>query len=490
MAIQCAVCGVRNHLSGHTHDNTYYCRKCFNKTFVSCTDCSKTVERDSCISAPNNKMVCESCQDDYFCCEKCKDYYLNDNAHCVNDNYYCDDCFSENYNTCSRCEEIVHVDDCAFYDGDPYCEDCFDENYRVCANCGDANHLHDLNVDDYCPNCRDPDENEYIDLYGYSKNPRILAYEACPDSWSMHKESWENTLYMGFELEMEFNNFSDIYPIINKHLEHKYIFKHDGSIDGGGELVVTPHTLKAYRKIKFGEMLNDLKTYATSYDNNHCGLHIHVNRDSFHNNDLDKLRAFFSQNCEQLLKFSQRSKGRMQEWARFGRKWNAGWDQGKYSAIHITRNTYEFRIFRGTLDYTRFRASLEFVDALCTYVKTVGLTHCTSQNSWGCFRDYVRKNQYRFLIKQFEKDDNKELKRKGITPHKDMINRASVLRNNARSRDEIDRLISAFVQSGRGHWENDTFLFQGYILNPNLLQNDHEYSYELLQRTWTDLERR
>ena len=59
-----------------------------------------------------------------------------------------------------------------------------------------------------------------------------------------------------------------MFEISINHLKNKHIWKHDGSIDEGddhigpgGELVITPHTLQAYKKVNLKKMLKDFGFY-------------------------------------------------------------------------------------------------------------------------------------------------------------------------------------------------------------------------------------
>ena len=58
----------------------------------------------------------------------------------------------------------------------------------------------------------------------------------------------------------------------------------------------------------------------------------------------------------------------------------------RHVAINLTNeNTIEFRIFRGTLNPKRFLATLQFVDALCHFVKVVSMVTCGKY----CFREFM-----------------------------------------------------------------------------------------------------
>ena len=89
----------------------------------------------------------------------------------------------------------------------------------------------------------------------------------------------------------------------------------------------------------------------TSHQAGTCGLHIHVNRDAFGNTEglqdvrIARILYFFEKNWEELLKFSRRTQGQLNQWAaRYGYKdqpreildhAKKGGEGGRYSCVNL-----------------------------------------------------------------------------------------------------------------------------------------------------------
>jgi len=353
-----------------------------------CPSCDRT--RDSLGS-------CESCHEGI--CSSC----LNDCNECGSD--YCDECLT----VCISCDHSI-------------CSDCYISCYNcgenICSSCQNYSENDDHT---YCSSCYEEIENGKNNcgsLTEFSDNPRMLEHD-CKPEWTFHKEAYENTLYLGVELETEFNNDKEqtFFDITKKYLEDKHIWKQDGSLECGGELVITPHTLLAYKKIDLRNMLKDMQSNgAQSFDAERCGLHIHVNKNELEKEDIDKIQLFFSRNKGVLKKFTQRTSSTLERWANiptwetYTDNLNAPWKHQllnivkKYNDRYVAVNTQndetiEFRLFRGTLDYKRFKATLHFVDAICHFVKLHGTLACCNEESWTNFLTYLEQsNRYIFLL--------------------------------------------------------------------------------------------
>ena len=112
-----------------------------------------------------------------------------------------------------------------------------------------------------------------------------------------------------------------------------------------------------------------------------CGLHVHISREAFGESVLEqeasiaRLLFFVEKNWNELLKFSRRTNRQLERWAaRYGYKDTPKemMDQaknhrlGRYTCVNLTNaNTIEIRIFRGTLKYNTFLATLQLVNRLC-----------------------------------------------------------------------------------------------------------------------------
>jgi len=401
-------------------NNRLYFRN--NISFGVCSECGELLDKDN-IEVYNNYMYCDTCYDDKFgtCCN-CGDIIDNDELREGTDgNMYCDKCFAIFFTFCEGCEDVI--DNPHAYtgiDGCCYCENCFYDRYSTCQRCGDTVYQDDLYYDEdndeyLCQNCYD---GGLIHSHAYKPDPVF------------QKEKWENTLYTGFELEVERKQgesrkvFAEDLTnyLTNKHIDNRFYFKNDSSIQNGFEIVSHPTTLKAYKKYNLKDMLEFIKKYATSHDNGNCGLHFHINADFFKNRrEIHKLILFFNNCYTQLKKFSKRTDSQIRNYCKFK---NFGYDDYKffenknrglciyndddgepdrYMAVNLTNEeTVEIRIFRGTLRYDRFLADLQFIDAIAHFVKIASFRSMT----WAKFIEYLRyTNRYNHLEKFLKQEE-------------------------------------------------------------------------------------
>lgn len=117
---------------------------------------------------------------------------------------------------------------------------------------------------------------------------------------------------------------------------------------------------------------------------NICGLHVHVSRAAFGETEeqqeqedaIARVLYFFEKRWEELLKFSRRTRGQLEQWAaRYGHKdqpgeilehAKKGGGGGRYFCVNLqNREPVEFRMFRGTLKYNTLIATLQLVNRIC-----------------------------------------------------------------------------------------------------------------------------
>ena len=155
-------------------------------------------------------------------------------------------------------------------------------------------------------------------------------------------------------------------------------------------------------------------------------MHIHVNKSALTNLDIFKIVYFVFGNPDFIKIISQRNWNQINRWASvkiddFLRytsnpkekikilsevaKSKSG---GSRVAINLqNRNTIEFRIFRGTLNWSSYQKNVEFVHSLVSWCKSVSLKHIQDKDSVFSFLDYLTKNQSEyphlilFLFKRF-----------------------------------------------------------------------------------------
>ena len=256
------------------------------------------------------------------------------------------------------------------------CQSCYEEHYNRCTSCGRLIHEDDANYSDgfaYCDDCYENDRHEWIEDYDYRPSP-IFYGEGQP--------------HYGVELEIDCggeydSNAEDFHDIANRTCEHLY-FKHDGSLEDGIEIVSHPATLQYHLTgIPWRSVMKRARELKyLSHSANTCGLHVHINRAALgdtveeQENTIGRIVYFFEKHWSQILCFSCRTEGQANRWAaRYGCSIENPKETlkdaktsclGRYTAVNLSNHlTVELRIFRGTLRYETFVATLQFVDKLC-----------------------------------------------------------------------------------------------------------------------------
>lgn len=215
----------------------------------------------------------------------------------------------------------------------------------------------------------------------------IKSWSYVPNEFILHKVSNEEDLYLGVELEIDCggedeDNAKYVYDTMNNSGEHIYC-KHDGSLSDGFEIVTHPCTLEYHKQLEYEEMFDWLvKNKYRSHDTLTCGMHVHINRSYFGNDKLtrdlciSKLLYLFEKYWDKVELISRRSSNR------FARRFLLEEDEtpidlyaksqasDKYGAINLKhKDTVEIRIFKGTLNYSIYICTLEFVSVMAKISK-------------------------------------------------------------------------------------------------------------------------
>ena len=218
------------------------------KEEVICSHCGEVIEGN--YIEIDGQILCHNCADDLTAiCDYCGSRIWRDNAYGDDYTDLCSNCYHNHYSRCCCCDALVHESDVYHLDGDDYCHDCYDEE------CDKMHHIHD---------------------YGYKPNPQFYG---------------DSDRYFGIELEIDGAGKDDGYAeelldIANEKSEHIYI-KSDGSLNDGMEIVSHPMSLDYHREFCWYEIMKKAVNLGyRSHQTSTCGLHIHVNRDSFSDNQL------------------------------------------------------------------------------------------------------------------------------------------------------------------------------------------------------------
>jgi len=294
------------------------------------------------------------------------------------------------------------------------CYDCIDTS-TVCDGCGDRIHLYDVFVDNstdetLCESCYDSrshgsddeydeddeDCEEYIKNYNYKPSP--IFYSDEDNDSKFHKDSMSTKQpYFGVELEVDQTSSrrariepTDMAKKLMEEIEEfndRFYIKYDGSLNNGLEIVSHPHTYSQHFNTSYWRQIftKCIANGFTSHDASTCGLHFHINRDSLGNTREERSDTAFRMVLltevmwNDFVKFSRRTGfhycSKHNVWEKkdsFDKfKDKARSNLSRYNAMNISNpNTVEFRLCRGTLNFTTFMASLQF-----TYmIRLVALT--------------------------------------------------------------------------------------------------------------------
>lgn len=319
--------------------------------------------------------------EEFICCTLCNAELTEDDPYSMDDESFFIACAEDNTIICSRCGEHIWDNDNAGDTDMPLCNSCYDYHYTSCIRCGCIVANEDTyytegdedNDNPYCYNCYDRyDRNTYLRCYNYKPNPIFHG---------------EGPRYFGIELEIDNagkneENAEILYRLGNKRESHIYI-KADSSLDNGLEIVTHPMSYEYHlRSMPWQAVIERASELGyTSHQSDTCGLHIHVNRDSFTDSYvyqeecIARVLYLLERFWQEFLRFSRRTQSQLKRWAnRYGykekpeeilnsAKYGYG---GRYTCVNITNaDTIEFRIFRGTLKYNTLIATLQLVNEIC-----------------------------------------------------------------------------------------------------------------------------
>ena len=347
---------------------------------MKCCNCLK--EFDDLIDVDGD-FWCEKCMEDNCCisyCEDCNEYHYDDNMVYIED---IQDCVCE---SCARNGDYFKCHDCGNWYSYNSENPCYNGEFCVCNRCVD-NYTYVECCDTYiCDN--DTYYSEEDDCYyceeHYHEDRDIYDYHGFSDWEKQTLENENPPYYIGFELEVEntHHNYDNNYLARFAKNTYPVICSRDGSIDYGFEIVSHPlsynYIVQNQDKLKY--MLEELANKGCeSHNPGTCGLHFHVTHP--HNDDIiDRIILIMETYKQELITFSRRTSDQIESWCKFLSDVKEGEDckslyfikknketSSRYMALNLTNyNTIEFRLFRGTLNFDTFMASVELVNNIMT----------------------------------------------------------------------------------------------------------------------------
>lgn len=350
-----------------TSDDSFFCsEKCaMSAGYIRCHDCGKLVPDDE-IREIHGRDVCDDCLDSkYRKCDHCGEYVaINSDSYIeIGDHIFCDsECAIEaGYARCDSCEEWFYGEDLTYHErSDSYlCDDCLND-----ARGDEVSNVQNM-----------------INSYGYKPDYSFK---------STSEDERGNTLFLGTEVEKEFNNAEDFCAAIPQLAEfseenHELVYlKHDGSLDEYGvEIVSMPCSLSYFQQNseKFKEVFEILENNDAE-SNDSCGMHVHLSRKGISVEHEIKLELFFQIFARNIQKI-------------------AGRGSVYYAKYTVDRDTENRDLFTAdACDDSRYRA-LNWQNS-----KTLEIRCFSSPMT---FDDYMKKVEFCHAVYQFTKNSSFEL---------------------------------------------------------------------------------
>ena len=318
--------------------------------FSRCDRCGAAWPEDNFFEARGD-MVCPHCYElRYFSCYSCAEVFNNDcRMEAPNGHYHCESCYDDSYRSCDDCGEAVDCDEIAYENDGAYCEDCIPSERHI--------------------------KSYSSDIFDHVKKSFLFA----PNE----KVTGRNkALFLGWELEVickESRELSRIAETVDGTLSDCGILKEDSSIRGTGfEVVSTPATL-AYHQTQWGGTLAALQKHCRGWDQDSCGMHVHIDRHGLTNAQIGRM-AFFLNAPENDI-FIRDIAGRSRNTyckalpkkitciSKYG-KYRDDYSGERYQALNLQNDaTVEVRIFQSNVATVGFLKNIEFCDAMARWCR-------------------------------------------------------------------------------------------------------------------------
>ncbi len=340
-----------------------------------CTNCGETTEN---YHDWGNGPYCTAC---FIRCD-CGNYMIVGTQHEFDSRNLCPSCFDRLTVVCCDCSTILWlVDSMRDNNARRYCMECYEGLYTFCESCEEETYQDDIDGNGYCPGCSESTDRGYY-------NPRWRYYDVGENM----SRAREGRLYYGLELEVENEDNVSEGPI-ERAFPDFVATKGDGSIYNGFEIVSHPATYEwiVENRSKWEDILSIRDQGFRSFNTTTCGIHIHMSKDAFGEKHLYRFLKFFYGQPDFVRFISQRSQGKLDEWAnmnldydngrkndlKYKSKHKAG-NGNRYSAINFQRDhTIEVRVFRGNLNPRAFFKNLQFLESLVRFTKNFTMPYMT-----------------------------------------------------------------------------------------------------------------
>lgn len=382
---QCPICGSWRIISRRLQENynvdgKHYCERCFNRAKLRgeiyyCYTCNKFHLYENMITYTyrrGTKMICKYCLDKAMengtlACDVYSGELFSDECH-----------YRDGYDN-PVCEATFYDKLVVAFDGKRYPKEDLIKVFNANGKEVLVVKAH-FNLDDYVEiNGAYYDKNLIVEVNGEkvclmaNKMP-IYGYHNWDGQRKFKKMPGENTeMYFGIELETTGNRINTAAIKLNA-TDDIYHLERDGSLpDESFEIISQPMTWN-YLKSRYEDIKKTFDMLIAlnqrSDETSCCGLHVHVSRKAFKNEDAIKraiaIITYFQKNNEIIARRKSNDYYRYQYIGGVITKEKVTCEEGHYTAVNCgntygDKNTIEFRIFKGTLNVNTYFATVEFV---------------------------------------------------------------------------------------------------------------------------------
>lgn len=273
----------------------------------------------------------------------------------------------------------------------------------LCSFCDDESDDGDEDSD------YDDEEDRWGVIYDYHDFNVIEFHKT-----NAHCDIIGTPLYLGFELESGgIGSISDLRKIAEHIVEtysaEEYYFhlERDASISSGGgkygfEMISMPMTLDFHKSFPWRDILHYMDCSGLNghdLGENCCGLHVHFSRNFLSAMDMVKLDYFVALHRKEFELIARRGQNNWVCYKDRAEMKSLGKGCDHYDAINFgNRDTVEIRIFRSSLRYETLIATLEIVDGLVRFVKTLKAADLIrdKHGSWRLFPAFLKANKARY----------------------------------------------------------------------------------------------
>jgi len=254
------------------------------------------------------------------------------------------------------------------------CPHCLINNFNIvfCEDCN-AWHMPDMHI-------ITRRHDGVLDSYNYKPAYTYRHYENGENKRSF---SAENLIYFGLEIEAATDSRENVIKMrewVDTFYPTFLIMKHDGSITGGAEteFVTHPFTWEWYNMnhhefIKICKKIKELRYNA--FTNSSCGFHIHYTRSALSPQQTDRIHDIMYKSTNLFYNIVQRIPTsycqimpESKEEVKYALQ-NTGQTSNKYTAVHVTPQTIEFRSFASNIKPLSVFKNIEFIKCLSEFTK-------------------------------------------------------------------------------------------------------------------------